>query len=58
MWIRAGTLDYNIALQTKQGAEAITTQLLSRSNWLKLPQFRTAKELADTQQNPRHPLTS
>ena len=57
MWTRAGTLDYNRALRTKQGAEAITTWLLSRCNRLRLPQFRVARELADKQQDPRHPLS-
>ena len=47
MWTRAGTLDYNRALRTKQGAEAITTWLLSRCNWLRLPQFHIARELAN-----------
>ena len=47
MWTRAGTLDYDRALRTKQGAEAITTWLLSKCNRLRLPQFRVAKELAD-----------
>ena len=54
---RAGTLNYNKALQTKQGTKAITIQLLSRYNQLKLPQFRVARELADKQQDPRHPLS-
>ena len=49
MWTRAGTLDYNRALQTKQSAEAITTWLLSRCNQLRLLQFRIARELADKQ---------
>ncbi len=57
MWTRAGTLDYDRALRTKQGAEAITTWLLSKCNRLRLPQFRVARELADKQQDPRHPLS-
>ena len=57
MWTRAGTLNYNKALQTKQGAEAITMQLLIRYNQLTLPQFSVAKELANKQQDPRHPFS-
>ena len=57
MWTKAATLDYNVALQTKQGAEAVTSWLLSRCNRLRLPQFRVAKELAGKQQETRHPLT-
>ena len=57
MWTKAATLDYKEALQTKQGAEAITLWLLSRCNRLRLPQFRVAKELAGKQQETRHPLT-
>src|SRR2546429_2578411 len=56
MWTRAGTLDYNVALRTKQGAEAITSWLLSWCNQTRLPQFRVAKELADKQQDTRRPL--
>src|SRR5438094_1378100 len=49
MWTRAGTLDYNVALRTKQGAKAITSWLLSWCNQTQLPQFRVAKALADKQ---------
>ena len=56
MWTRVGTRDYNVALQTKQGVEAVTSWLLSWSNQVRLPQFRVARELADKQQDPRHPL--
>ena len=57
MWTKAATLDYNEALQTKQGAEAITSWLLSKCNRHRLPQFQVAKELANKQQDTRHPLT-
>lgn len=57
MWTRAGTLDYDTALQTKQGAKAITSWLLSWCNQLQLPQFRVARDLANKQQDSRHPLT-
>jgi hypothetical protein len=57
MWTRAGTLDYNTALQTKRGTKAITSWLLSWCNQLRLPQFCVARDLADKQQDSRHPLT-
>ena len=56
MWAAAGTTDYRTALQTKQGARAITDWLLQRCSRNRLPQFSVAKDLHGAKMDPDRPL--